>query len=340
MEKNDYEKLIAQLAAWHETDGHEQIARALEAVPRDQWDFQLAGLYARALNNLSKYQEALDVLLGFERDGREDGVWHFRVGYSLYYLEREAEAAEHFQKAIDYGDDGEDTWQFLAASRREAGLEGPQMQGNPELYTEEEMNCVQAHIEKYFGNARTVFHEIASPDIHVDILVIEPVPGRDCYILVTMGMGAHRMKTPEDLKDSNADRAEILVCLPPDWKVDEASMKDELWFWPLRWLKILARVPGEENTWVGWGHTFSSDSPFAENTKFTTAMLVSPEAFSRKSWECRMPDGSAINFYQMIPLYTEEMQFKEKTSAELLLQLLGEKNTGCVDIHRQNVCKK
>jgi tetratricopeptide (TPR) repeat protein len=109
-------KLIEQLIFWHENNEHEQIISSIEKIPRNEWDFELSGLYARALNNLDHYQEALDLLMAFEHEGREDGVWNFRVGYSLYYLNREAEAAEYFQKAIDFGDDGEDTQEMLKRS--------------------------------------------------------------------------------------------------------------------------------------------------------------------------------------------------------------------------------
>ncbi|GHU13546.1 hypothetical protein FACS1894161_3620 [Spirochaetia bacterium] len=56
----------------------------------------MSGLYTRALNNLERYEDALEHLLSLEDQGNEDGVWNFRVGYSLYYLNREA-AAEYFQ---------------------------------------------------------------------------------------------------------------------------------------------------------------------------------------------------------------------------------------------------
>jgi tetratricopeptide (TPR) repeat protein len=338
--KKDYEELVSRIKDLHEKNGHDEILRALEAVPRDELGYELAGFYARALNNLERYREALDVLLGFERDGKEDGIWHFRVGYALYYLGREAEAASYFQKAIDYGDDCEDTRQFLEASREEAEMKARQEACHPEIYTEEEMDCIQTHVERYFGTNKNVFHELVSPDIHVDILVIEPGKRHNYYVLVTMGMGAHRMNLPEELKAYGLDRAEILVCLPPDWRLDEEAMKDENWYWPLRWLKIMARLPGEQDTWLGWGHTVPNGGPFAGNTGFTTMMLTGPGAFDEKARECKMPDGSVVNFYQMIPLYEEETQFKLKTNAELLLKLLDSKSMECVDIHRQNVCKK
>lgn len=112
----DHIELIKQLIVWHDNDEHESIINAIENLPRKEWDFEISGLYARALNNLDRYEEALDQLFMFENEGKENGVWNFRVGYSLYYLKRKPEAAEYFQRAIDYGDDCEDTRDMLKYS--------------------------------------------------------------------------------------------------------------------------------------------------------------------------------------------------------------------------------
>ena len=51
--------------------------------------------------------------------------------------------------------------------------------GEPEVYTEEEMEAVEGHIQQYFGKFENVFHELVSPDIHVDICVVPPSEERD-----------------------------------------------------------------------------------------------------------------------------------------------------------------
>ncbi|MFR1994421.1 suppressor of fused domain protein [Ruminococcus sp.] len=71
-------------------------------------------------------------------------------------------------------------------------------QMTPELYTEEQLDAVETHITRWFGEYPTVLHEVFSPDIHVDICIIPPSPERNWVTLVTEGMGAHRMHVPED----------------------------------------------------------------------------------------------------------------------------------------------
>ena len=52
-------------------------------------------------------------------------------------------------------------------------------------------------------------HELASPDIHVDIYVIPPRAEHEYYTLVTCGMGAHKMEVPDELKNEQLERAEL-----------------------------------------------------------------------------------------------------------------------------------
>ena len=61
------------------------------------------------------------------------------------------------------------------------------------------------------------------------------------------------------------ERAELAIALPPDWKLDEESLKDERWYWPIGLLKVLARLPISNDTWLGCWHTLDKQSPFAES---------------------------------------------------------------------------
>jgi tetratricopeptide (TPR) repeat protein len=335
MDIKDRPYFIARIVSWHEEDQHDRIIEAVEKLDRGQWDYDIASLYARALNNMGRYEEALNVLLDLKEEGKSDGVWYFRIGYSLYYLNREAEAAEFFIKAIEYGDDQEDTRLMLQASLEEADLRRRKRGTDArEIYSGEDLKLLTAHIEKYFGFYRNVYHEIESPDIHVDIAVIEPTPRRNYYTLVTMGMGARKMKTPPDL--SGIDRAELMICLPPDWNLD--NLEDERCYWPIRWLKILARLPINDNTWLGWGHTIPGGEPFADNTKLCTMLLLNPGAFGEDACCCGLSNGERVNFYQMIPLYDEETQFKLKNNVHILLNFLDQDALEYVRIDRENIC--
>ena len=193
-----------------------------------------------------------------------------------------------------------------------------------ELYTEEEMSAVEQHIKRTFGEFDHVFHELVSPDIHVDICVVPPSEERDYYMLVTMGMGAHRMNVPVELAEYKLERAELAIALPSDWKLDEESMKDERWYWPVGLLKVLARLPIASDTWLGFGHTMDKQSSFAKDTKLCATLLIGPQGVEEGSEVCILPSGEEVNFYQVIPLYREELEYKLEHNADALIEQMAE----------------
>jgi hypothetical protein len=202
-----------------------------------------------------------------------------------------------------------------------------------EIYSEKDQLLIENHITNNIGNFESVLHEIASDDIHVDICVIEPTIETDFYSLVTMGAGAHKMNVPKELKNDNLSRAEFIVTLPPDWNIQSS---DEKWYWPIRWLKTLARLPINNDTWLGSGHTVQNPDgkPFAENTALNSVMVSKPYSFFPKTFRCRLSNGEEVKFYQMIPLYESEMKYKLENSAEELIKLFPEEYDWIVDVNR------
>ena len=192
-----------------------------------------------------------------------------------------------------------------------------------EVYTEEELDAVERHIETNFGTYANVFHEIVSPDIHLDICIIEPTEERSYYMLVTLGMGAHRMNVPAELAERKLERAELAIALPRDWNIHENA---EEHYWPIRLLKTLARLPIEDNTWLGWGHTIDGRSPYAKNTALSAALIVSGQVKKGGSNVCVLPDGDEVNFYQIIPLHKDELKYKLEHDADALLDRFAERH--------------
>ena len=188
---------------------------------------------------------------------------------TLIYKHNEDEEG-YFQVLLD--EDG--TPVKITSEENTEEKDGEQEQITVEYYSMEEMEAVEQHIEKYFGKFESVWHELVSLDIHLDICLIPPTEERNYYTLVTMGMGAHRMNVPEELKELKQERAELAISLPPDWQLLQENLQDEEWYWPIRLLKSLARLPINSDTWLGWGHTLDNQGPFADNTCQKAARYV------------------------------------------------------------------
>ncbi len=149
--------------------------------------------------------------------------------------------------------------------------------------------------------------------------MVPPSGDRDYYTLVTMGMGAHRMNVPEELAEYKLERAELAIALPGNWKLKCEDLKNERWYWPIRLLKTLARLPIASDTWLGFGHTMDNEENFAKDTKLCAAILTGPQDTEDGSDVCILPSGEEVNFYQVIPLYREELEYKMEHDADALL---------------------
>ena len=91
--------LIKQISEWHDADEHQAIIDTLEQLPEAERDFQAKSLLARAYNNQNAYAKAEEVLESIRLEGEDDALWNFRLGYALYYQDREREALRYFTKA-------------------------------------------------------------------------------------------------------------------------------------------------------------------------------------------------------------------------------------------------
>ncbi len=100
------QELIDQLRQWNSQQEHEQIIRAIEALPQEGWDSHLIWLLARAYSNLAQgnehpehQQRALDLLQSAPEPENPD--WNGLMGFVLYWLDREEEAIPHLEQALE-----------------------------------------------------------------------------------------------------------------------------------------------------------------------------------------------------------------------------------------------
>lgn len=61
-------------------------------------------------------------------------------------------------------------------------------------------------------------------------------------------------------------------------------------------------------------------TPFAEGTELRAAILTGPQGTEEGGHLCTLPDGEEVNFYQVIPLYREELAYKLEHDAEAMLE--------------------
>lgn len=350
-------ELIELFREWREDEENEKIVETVLALPDSALDDDILNWLVEAYLDIGEYKKAIAVLESQRPRLEDDYKWHFRMGLALYRATDDEECVDDdslrrnilerakvalargmnmnppesaLETADRYMERIEDDLDELRGDDDEEDEDGDDV----ELYEEEEIDAIEDHIKEYYGDFPTVFHEIVSPDIHCDICIVPPSKERNYYTLLTMGMGAHIMDIPKELADEEYGRAELLICLPPDWKVGENG---EEWFWPISLLKNLARLPINCETWLGWGHSVDHQQPFSETTELCGSLLIYPENVEDGAEVCTLPNGDNVNFFEVIPIYREEMDFKIDNDTKALLERMRNVSH-IVDIGRENTC--
>lgn len=207
----------------------------------------------------------------------------------------------------------------------------------------ENIEKISDHIEKHIGPVATVFHELISDLVHIDVHIVAPTDERPFYTLVTSGMSDLAMQAPEGHEDKRF--AELMICLPPDWPMSQEAWKQrEDAYWPIYMLKYLARFPHEYQTWLWASHTVPNGNPpapFAANTELCCAMLLPPVTVSEDFYALPIDDEKTIYFLAIIPLTRDEMELKLKRGSEALFDGFEQNRiTEILDPARKSVIRK
>lgn len=179
---------------------------------------------------------------------------------------------------------------------------------------------ISEHVTAAIGPIEMVFHEIVSDLVHVDVHWVKATAERPFHVLVTSGMSARPMTTPEG--SDVARFAELMVLLPAEWRLTEDAWRDERWYWPIRWLKTLARLPHEYRTWLGVGHTIPNGdppSPFGPGTDLACMLVMKAISLPMEAQTATLADGSELELFTLYPLHEDEMRFKLEEGLDALL---------------------
>lgn len=316
------QKLQEKINELNEKEQYGEIIELLEMHPEQDYDTILC--LAEAYNQRGQkddYEKSIEILNMVADLGGADTKWNFLLGYAYYQTGCYESALRNFAHSADLDMGNQEKGNFfyktLEKLQNRYGMNNAQVQ--PPEYDEADIEVLENFIDETFGEFDGILEEEGAEEGDIEICVIPPDEGREFYTLVTVGMGAFEMDIPEELEEYQLERAELIICLPPDWKI--FSMEDR-WQWPIRLLKNLARLPFEEDTWIGWGHTIDNGQSFDDSTEQCGSMLIKPVLFGEGEMVCVLPDGRRVNFYHVLTLYREEMEYKMEHGAnELLGQL-------------------
>lgn len=186
------------------------------------------------------------------------------------------------------------------------------------------------YIRQQVGDYEKVYMELTNKFLPIDIIVVPPAEGRDCYTLVTMGSFYYKMPAPDYYESMN--RAEYVLRLPSDWKIDDQSKE---WQWPMEALRTLARVPCMEKSWLGWYHDVKFKRGFSKLTQFTGFVL---DVFDEDSEPLVLENGDKVILYNAIPIYPEELDYCLKEGGKKFVEMMDNtKKSAPLDTKRARI---
>ncbi|NHF61581.1 suppressor of fused domain protein [Flavobacteriaceae bacterium TP-CH-4] len=208
----------------------------------------------------------------------------------------------------------------------------------------EHAEWIEGHLDKFFDeNLISVFHEIPTLDLHLDICFIKPA-NTQFNILLTSGMSTLKMNVSEQVENvTELEFAELMMLIPKEIEFDQVYSGKNKNDWIITILKQAAKFPHFYNTWIGIGHTIQATedmTPYSKETDFVGALILPSVTFDKDFTEIKK-DGRKINIYNVLPLYKNELEYKIENGYNKLLDLLVKANgKEVLDPNRKNLVPK
>ncbi|MCP3924362.1 MAG: hypothetical protein GY714_17440 [Desulfobacterales bacterium] len=217
-------------------------------------------------------------------------------------------------------------------------------------FHKEQLNCKHSssiikHVEKHVGKIDRKFIPVKHSEHAVNILHVKPNEKNRFHTLVTSGMSSIPMNPRKGFE--GAEFMELAILLHEDWPVEKDTFSDMDNYWAFEQLVINSQFPFKNDRWIWGGMTMMSGSdednrPIPFKTVDYTGMIIEnfqslPVGFNtlKAGWNKR------IYFFVLVPVFQEEIDFKnsQKIDAEKLLEHI--KESGFSDVilkNRKNTC--
>jgi len=93
--------LLRKLDEWHVENKFDNIINTILKIPEEDRDYSIISHLARAYNNISSYENAIEQLLLVKDKGEKDPLYHYKLGFAYYYLDKYENALNSFKLAYE-----------------------------------------------------------------------------------------------------------------------------------------------------------------------------------------------------------------------------------------------
>jgi len=181
------------------------------------------------------------------------------------------------------------------------------------------MTELHSALAQRFGPDRIT--ELPVGEGEIPLLLIELELKSQVTVIMTNGLNSYRMPVPEKLEGREYN--ELYFCLPSYWEWDDLENPNMNWIYP--WIQRLAKFVISKNTWFGPGHTMPCGSemealsPLMRQNHF---FLTDPILLENELTPVQIEE-KLIHFLGIIPIFADEMDFKQGKGTFKFLQKLS-----------------
>lgn len=186
------------------------------------------------------------------------------------------------------------------------------------------LNALDLHLDEFFDNEEVVVWEDKREDnLKINVYHIKPSESRNFHLLITSGMSRQPMNVPQGFEKWKY--AELAAILPEDWDLSKGGLKDIANYWPLLWLKNLARIPQQYQTWLSYGHSIPNGDPAQPiaNTLYEGILILDSVTMPEDFQEVHVGDES-LYIFTIVPVFGDELKLKIDQGLDALLDAFAE----------------
>ena len=157
-------------------------------------------------------------------------------------------------------------------------------------------------------------------------------------ILLTTGLSDFKMPVHE--KHIGKEYAELYFYLPSYWELEDSE--NPKFSWVFSWLERLKNYVINNNTWFGHGHTMpcGKEMKSLSESMLQNHFILSDPIDLETELSPMIEEEKTIHFLAIIPIFPDEMDFKQGTGTFKLMEKFRQYNiTEKLDDYRKTILK-
>lgn len=185
------------------------------------------------------------------------------------------------------------------------------------------MSQLKEILVKRFGEHRILDVPVAEGEI--SLLALDLESRSPITVICTNGLSDYKMPVSE--KSAGREYNELCFCLPSYWEWEDLENPNMNWIFP--WLQKLSKYVIEKQTWFGHGHTIPNGKdllPLSPNMRQNHLILSNPILLENELQPVQI-DNKEVHFLTIIPIFSDEMDFKQAKGTFKFFQRFTNKGT-------------